>query len=183
MAATLPLLRQHGQDVSTRQIAEAAGVAEGTIFRAFGSKDALIDAAIAAAFDPAPLCRDLLAIDRSLPLRERTIAAVEAIQARLRDVIGLLLAMRMHRPPDHKPSPEDKVRRQEGSEATNAAFVAVLTPDAAQLRYPPAEVARRIRLMTFSATHPLISEGHPLTAEEIVDFVLDGVRIHHSGDH
>jgi hypothetical protein len=45
------------------------------------------------------------------------------------------------------------------------------------------EVARRIRLIAFSATHPLISDGRPLTAEEIVDFTLDGVRIHDSGDH
>nr|WP_284286883.1 helix-turn-helix domain-containing protein [Angustibacter aerolatus] len=37
--ATLPLLVQHGRAVSTRQIARAAGVAEGTIFRVFDSKD------------------------------------------------------------------------------------------------------------------------------------------------
>ena len=66
--------------------------------------------------------------------------------------------------------------------ARRVAFVAVLAPDAASLRYPPEEVARRIRLVTFSATHPLISDGQPLTAEEIVDFAFDGVRIHDPGD-
>ena len=66
--AVIPLLRERGRAVSTKEIAEAAGVAEGTLFRAFGDKDALIRAAIERMFDPLPFRAALRAIDPDLPL-------------------------------------------------------------------------------------------------------------------
>ena len=73
VAATLPLLLAHGARVTTRQIAEAAGIAEGTIFRVFPDKESLIEAAIETAFDPAPIEAALRAIDPSLPLEARLV--------------------------------------------------------------------------------------------------------------
>jgi len=54
----------------------------------------------------------------------------------------------------------------------------VLEPDRERFRRPVVEVARILRLLIFSGTHPMITEGRPLTPEEIVDIVLNGV-LHH----
>ncbi len=67
--AALPLVLEHGERVTTRQIADAAGIAEGTIFRVFADKDEVIAAVVAKAVDPAPLEEALARSTRVNPSR------------------------------------------------------------------------------------------------------------------
>jgi len=173
IAATLSLIRKHGLDVSTRQIAMAAGVAEGTIFRVFPDKESLIHAAVDAAFDSEPVVAALERIDRSAPLAERLTAIVRIVQPRLTTIIGLMMALRMSRLLNEKSHP----KRPRTSRAVSDAITRLIEPDRDALRVPPAEATRLLRLLTFSGTHPGIAEGKLLTPEQIVAVILDGVRV------
>jgi hypothetical protein len=88
----------------------------------------------------------------------------------------------MHQRPDWKGDPDDRTKARADAARADEAFADILQSDAGQLRLTPDEVVHRLRLITFAATHPLISDGRTMTAEEIVDFALDGVRIHEPGD-
>src|SRR5699024_359995 len=85
--ATAPLVRAHGRDVTTKQIAEAAGIAEGTIFRAFDSKEALLEAVIDHVLDVNDTIERIGAIDPTAPLAER----VQQCATILRDRLGSVM--------------------------------------------------------------------------------------------
>jgi AcrR family transcriptional regulator len=174
IAATEPLLVRHGPDISTRQIAEAAGVAEGTIFRVFASKEALIDACLEESFDVRPTCDQLLAIEPWLDVESAVLAAVTIVQQRLRRVIALFHARRMT-PPSPEQVGDLRARQARQTEQLTHALEVVLTPHAAQLRRSPSEAAAALRTITFALSHPMLTEGDIGTPEQIADLVLHGV--------
>jgi AcrR family transcriptional regulator len=181
--ATLRLVLDRGAEVSTRQIAEAAGVAEGTIFRVFDTKEELLRAAVASAFDPSELVADLRRVDLTAGLEDRLVAAVEALQAHVRRVIRVLYALRSSREPGAHPGAPGDRHRPEDAEPIMRALAALIEPDAGQLRCEPNEAARRLHMVTFAGSHPMITHGEPLSAPEIVSLLLDGLRGHAgSGD-
>lgn len=171
--ATLPLLYQHGRSVTTRLIAEAAGVAEGTIFRAFATKDELIDAAIVHAFKPGAFLETLDEIDAALPLRDRLVAITRVMQQRFLASFGLIRALGLSGPPAHVKA--DVEGRRAWRAQASAAIAEFLEPDAHRLRVAPLELVRVLWLLTFSGSHAEITDGHLMTAEEIVDTLLYGL--------
>ena len=174
IAATEPLLEEFGRDVSTRQIAEAAGIAEGTIFRVFSTKEALIDAVIDEVFDISATCEQLGTIDPDLALETRVELAVSILQARLRRVFTLFHTLRLSRrgPEDHE---QLRQRQLSDNERLNAALAAVLKPDENRLRLDPDTAASALRTITFSMTHPILAEPELADPHRIVDLVLHGI--------
>ncbi len=176
--AALPLLRKHGDAVTTKQIADAAGIAEGTIFRVFPDKDSLITATIARVFDPSPTLEEISKVDMGLPLRDRLRAAVQILAERLDNVWELMSAMRMMGAPEQNARFRAALPAHPINDLLPTQLIALIEPDAKDFRVDPQQVARVLRLVTFAGTHPRITDGDPLTADEIVDLLLGGLRAH-----
>lgn len=96
--AVMSLVAEHGADVTTRELAAAAGVAEGTLFRVFPDKHTLVgEVAITAllrASEPARTRADLAAVDRTLPLVERVAAIIERGQGRMEESARWIAVLR-----------------------------------------------------------------------------------------
>ena len=167
--ATLPLLLEHGRSVTTKQIADAAGVAEGTIFRVFESKDELVLAAVERGLDMEPFLADLATVYTDQPLKGVLLDICARLQIRFRGIFLLMTAMGMVGPGrKYKANVQDR-------RLAEKAMVALVTPYADQITVRPDELVHMLRLLTFSGTHPHISEGHILTPEQIVGTLLHGV--------
>ena len=169
IAATRPLLYQHGRDTTTKLIAEAAGIAEGTIFRSFSTKDELFDAVLEREFDPEAFLTRVTEIDPALPLRDRLVAYVELLQQRFFGIFRLMAAMGMPKPPAK--FQDEKVRRR----LHDHGLATVVRDDADRLTLPVDRFAELVRGLTFAASHPHLTEQSPLAPEEIVDVILHGV--------
>ncbi len=100
VAAAVPLVRRHGRAVTTGQIAEAAGVSEGTLFHVFPDKAAIVDAVIEAELCTDGVLAELRAIDARAPLQVTVVEVVEVLRRRLGSVFELMTAVGLHRPPE-----------------------------------------------------------------------------------
>jgi AcrR family transcriptional regulator len=174
IAATLPLLLEHGLSVTTRQIADAAGVAEGTIFGVFPDKPSLIRATLLSQFDPQLAVRALQNVPATGDLRER-LSAVAEILVRGFEASAPLLAMARSLPTDVT---HDLFERfGQGRQHILDAIVAIIEPDSALLRQPPATAALLFLSLLFSATRNHFGGGEPLRSQEIVAVLLDGLLV------
>lgn len=165
LEATLPLLLERGASVSTRQIAEAAGIAEGTIFRVFPDKDAVVQATVELALDPEPAERAIAAIDPALAFPEQLVEAVRIMQERVVAIWRLVSVVGdQHAPPKTRPP------------ADFASLATLFEQERSRLRTDPATAARQLRALTLAVSHPVLYGDPPMSPDEVVSLLLDGIR-------
>lgn len=169
VAATIPLLLQHGTSVTSRQIAEAAGIAEGTIFRVFTDKEELIEAAVEAFMTRAYEADESLP-DPELPLEAKVSAVLTAIRHRVRDVMRMSAVTGRHPgPPSEKGRLLAEWRMRE-----------IFGPHADELVLDLDEFTDYLRAIAVGTSIPSLNGRPALPDDRLADVVVGGLLRHPS---
>ena len=164
------LLATRGPAATCAEIADAAGIAQGTIFHAFADKQALIDAVVAHVMDVDDLVASLEALDSIAELEDRLEACAAVVIARMERMIPTVMKCGMPSGFDANDHPGIKLQR---------VIAALMEPDAAFLAHPPAQVAAAFfGLCAASAQQAALGDGPTMPSpHELVVLFLDGARM------
>jgi AcrR family transcriptional regulator len=94
LTVAVPMLVESKGNLKTSEIAAAAGIAEGTLFRAFPDKRALLVACLQATLESETEVAQIEAIDRSLPLAEQLTSAAQAVSEFQNRLWSVMVAIR-----------------------------------------------------------------------------------------
>lgn len=170
----VPLLAEHGANVKTSEIAAAAGIAEGTLFRAFRDKHELFVACLQATLESEAEVAQIEAIDKSLPLAERLTEAARAVSDYQSRLWSMMVALRTA---GIDPRGDDHDHKHDGPPKAMIRISGAIESlfDAGQLRVAPDLAARLLLGSVFSnrmQAEGIGSSGAELT--ELVDLFLHG---------
>lgn len=173
--ATAPLLEQYGHQLTTKQIAEAAGVAEGTIFRVFDSLQEVIEATVTASLSPERL--EAIVADATFPgtLVGDVEGAFEAAN-RYFDVVRSAFLIG-HNSPSHDPNARcARDLLQERDAQLTALLTACFAPYTDELTVTPSECAQLVLALAIGERRRHAAGANPLSLEVLVGTIVHGVR-------
>ena len=172
--AVVPLLIDHGAAVTTAEMAEAAGIAEGTIFRVFPDKASLLHAAVERTLDPSPVDAELSAIDPALPLADRLEAAADILAGQFEGMTALIGMLRSI-PHDDQPHAEMHRTAKLSMAKVIDSLARLLEPDRDRLNVEPSQAALFIRGLVFINVNPMLATPGRMSSRQLVDLLLNGI--------
>ena len=173
--AVTPLILEKGSTLTSREMAEAAGVAEGTIFSVFPDKAAVILEAVKATMDPSPFRAAIADISPTAPL-ELQLESVASILLERSERIGTLIGvLRTIQPAGPKKPAEAHRFVMESNAAILAALTELLEQHTDNFRVEPDRAAVAFMGYVFANAHPLMAADAKPAAAEIVDMLLHGI--------
>lgn len=188
----MPLVAERGADVTSRELADAAGVAEGTLFRAFGDKLCLVGevalTGLLRVSDPAVTRADLESIDPRMPLVDRVSQVIERGQRRSDEAGAWVMVLRFlhtregvdERDPAHQERAQEMRSRLMAQQETRRTVIEealerLLAQELDHLRVPTEVAVSLIEAAATTHRPGLEREGPPLPADVLADALVHGI--------
>ncbi len=173
--AVIPLILERGSTLTSREMAEAAGVAEGTIFSVFPDKSAVIIEAVKITMDPTPFRAAIADVPPTAPLEDQ-LESVAVILLERSERIGTLVGvLRTIQPTGPKKPAEAHRFIMESNAAILTALTELFEHHRDDLRVDPGRAAVAFMGFVFANAHPLMAADAKPDAAEIVDMLLHGI--------
>ncbi|RLP07687.1 division inhibitor protein [Propionibacterium australiense] len=177
--AARPLLVTNGGRFTTKQVAEAAGIAEGTIFRVFPTKQALYDAVIADVLDPTSTVEAFRALPEHHNLEERITAILTLLYSDMDTIDEVFMAV--HAMPSDDLSPrKPPMKNCDGgptrSDNLRGAMAEAIAPWQDELSVSLAEAAAWLRSVAMATSHPFLKRGADFPPELTARLLTHGLE-------